>query len=261
MAGPTGGVSTSNVPIRDPSLVTSEEIDKAVRQLRAEFHAGVEALRRVIETRFDAKDKADVVLSENVNRVPTLLDREISTLRGHTDERFNGFKSWVEERFAGLERLENERIEGLKTAFREDKIAAMTAVNAAFAAQKEAAQQQNTSNAAAIAKSEASTTKELESLDGKISSLKESIGRDIGNLTGRIDRGEGGFQGARTQVQDRRENITLYTAIAGGIVGFFVLIVAIAALWLSTSHSGGRGDAGAAIAVAPLNPSALAPTK
>jgi len=250
--------SPTNVPIPDPSIVTAQEIEKAARQLRAESEAKIDALRQIIETRFDAKDKADVVLSENVNRVPTLLDREISTVRGHTEQRFIGLRQWIEEKFAGLERLQDERIGGLKTAFREDKIAASTAVNAALAAQKEAALAQNMSNTAAIAKAEASTMKALESLDDKISGLKESFGSELGNLTGRIDRGEGGFQGVRSQINEQRENTTLYIAITGGIVGFLVLIVAIAALWISTQHAAGRGDQSGAIAVAPLNPSALA---
>jgi len=260
MAEPDSRLTPSNVPIPDPSLVTAQEIEKAARQLRMEFSAGLEALRQVLETRFDAKDKADTVLSENVNRVPTLLDREIATVRGHTDERFVGLRQWIQEKFAGLERLEDERIEGLKTAFREDKMAASTAVNAAFAAQKEAATQQNMSNTAAIAKAEASTMKALESLDDKISGLKESFGRDISNLTGRFDRGEGGNQGAQLQMREQRENTKLTIAIAGGIVGFLVLLVAVAALWASTVHvNAGRADSPGAIAVAPLNPSAIAP--
>jgi len=211
----------SNIPIPDPSLITAQEIAKAKVELRAEFAAAIDAARQVLETRFAAKDKADEVLSENVNRVPTLLDREISTLRGHTEERFAGLNRWISERFSGLERLGDERIEGLKTAFKEDKIAASTAVNAAFAAQKEASAQQNTSNSAAIAKSEASTTKELESLDGKISSLKESIARDISNLTGRLDRGEGGSEG-------RHAGSTSTLGLIAGAVGVMSLLVALA---------------------------------
>jgi cobalamin biosynthesis Mg chelatase CobN len=240
----------SNIPIPDPTLITAQEIARAKVELREEFKTALQSLRDLtqnaresqlltITTRLDGMDRIASML-------PQSLEREALRLERLFEEKFNT----IQLQFREL----NIRLE-------QDRTAATTAVNAALAAQKEAAQAQNQSNSAAIAKSENSFTKEIDSLRTLITATKEGITADIINLTGRMDRGEGGFQGARTQIHEQRESMTVNTAIVGGIVGFLILVVAIAALWVSTSHPGGRGDPGAAIAVAPLNPSAIAPSR
>ena len=126
-----------------------------------------------------------------------------------------------------MSKLTDERFEGLKIAFREDKIAAATAVAAAFAAQEKLAIAQNLSNTAAITKSESSTTKELESLDGKIGGLKETVASDIRNLEGRLNRGEGGTAGAQQHAAQTHANISTVLGIIGGIFGALALLVMV----------------------------------
>jgi hypothetical protein len=183
-----------NIPVPDPSVITSQEIAKAKAELRDEYnvlmHANEtarELIRQVLETRLDSMDRASVVLSENVNRVPTLLDRESSRLEKLFEEKLFGMIT----KFDGIQVQFRER--DIRTD--QDKIAATTAVNAALQAQKEAAGAQNEANAAAITKSENSFTKEIDGLKSLINTVRDAIQSDVGNLKQRLDRGEGSDSG------------------------------------------------------------------
>ncbi len=75
----------SNVPIPDPSTITTQQINRAKDESRAEVSSALKALTSIfeakldaIDVRLDSMDKAAMVLSDNVTRVPTLLDREIA---------------------------------------------------------------------------------------------------------------------------------------------------------------------------------------
>ncbi len=242
----------SNIPIPDPTEITAREIAKVKVELRDDFKSEIEHLRDsltvarqlnkdVINGRLDAVDRATALLHENTSRFPTILDKELANLNSLFDEKLNGILT---------------RFDGIAVQFRErdirtdqDKIAASTAVNAALQAQKEAAGAQNESNAAAITKSENSFTKEIDGLKALIATTKDSINSQIQNLTGRMDRGEGGSQGVR------QSNATMISIAA---VGISVLSI-IAALYIGSSHSTNGAPGPAAIAVAPISPSAMAP--
>jgi len=176
----------------------------------------IKSVYDILSVRMEAADKATVVLAENVNRVPTLLDRVADNLR-----------EMFAEKLAALGRLTDERFEGLKIAFREDKIAAATAVAAAFQAQEKLSVAQAASFATAIAKSEASTTKELESLDAKISALKETFASDVRNIEGRLNRGEGGAAGGQQARDAWHMNVGSVMGIIGGIVGVIALLFVV----------------------------------
>src|ERR1700676_4764129 len=134
------------------------------------------SLRDVIETRLDAMDKAAQVLSENVNRVPTLLDRQIAQIKELFDQKFAGIQLQFDERDVRQKPAES---------------AAVTAVNAALQAQKEAASAQNDANAAAITKSEAATVKQIDGILALLASNTKATDEKIGVLSSRLDRGDG----------------------------------------------------------------------
>jgi hypothetical protein len=204
--------SASNIPIPDPSLLTSEQIVRAKEELRTEFGHQIEALRALIGARLDAMDRAADLLAENVNRYPTLLDREIGKVRELFEEKFGSIATQFRER-------------DIRTD--QDKIAASTAVNAALQAQKEAAGAQNESNAAAITKSENSFTKEIDGLKSLITTTKDAINSQIANLTGRLDRGEGNDIGSRQHGMNARANIGTVVGVVGGIVGILALLASL----------------------------------
>jgi hypothetical protein len=202
----------SNIPVPDPSTLTTKQIRHELK-----------ALRDLLETRLIAMDKASVVLAENVNRVPTLLDREISRIAQLQEEKFASVRSQFTEKFVGITTQFHER--DIRTD--SDKGAASTAINAALSALKEMITLQNTANAAAIAKSEASTTKELESLNRIIASTKDGLSSDIRNLASRLDRGEASDLGAHQTKTDTHMTTGSVMAVVGGVVGVLGLVFAI----------------------------------
>lgn len=173
-------VQPDNVPSPDPSTLTTE-------QLRHEL-AGV---LRLIETRLDGYDKANTILADNVNRVPTLLDREILRITQLFDEKFASSRNEV----AALTIAMNTRFEERDVRGRASETAASTAIAAALAALKEMIALQNTANAAAISKSEVGTTKEIDNIklilantvkttDDKISDMRTNRRLDVGSIVG-----------------------------------------------------------------------------
>jgi hypothetical protein len=243
--------SYSNIPIPDPTEITAREIAKVKAELKQDFISEITHLKEslnvarqlkqdAVNARLDAMEKATALLHENASRFPTILDKETVNIRALFEEKLNGILT---------------RFDGIAVQFRErdirtdqDKIAASTAVNAALQAQKEAAGAQNESNAAAITKSENSFTKEIDGLKALIATTKDSTNSQVQNLTGRMDRGEGGAQGAHQNMG---------TILSMAAVAISVLAI-IASLYLG-SHSNGGGGQPSALAVAPLNPSAVAP--
>jgi len=203
----------SNIPIPDPSEITSREIAKARAEMTAQWIAELA----------NAKDNAAArreILAGAIEAVSKRLEHAIARATSDDMELAARFS----DKLDALRLLTDERFEGLKIAFREDKIAAATAVAAAFAAQEKLSVAQNLSNTAAITKSEGSTTKELESLDEKIATLKESVASDIRNLEGRLNRGEGGLVGAKDMRTEHRADLGQILLVAGVAISLAVAI-------------------------------------
>jgi uncharacterized coiled-coil protein SlyX len=177
----------SNIPIPDPTLLTTE-------QLRRELGS----LRELVETRLAGMDKATVLLNDGVTRVPTEIDKQISHLKELFIEKFGS----VEKQF--VER--DVRTVAAATA-------ATTAVNAALQAQKEAAGAQNDSLSASIAKSEAATIKQIEGINDLLAAQGAALGDKIVAVSARLDRGEGATSGGASKRNDIMSLVTL--AIAG----------------------------------------------
>ena len=171
-------------PIPDPTTLTTD-------QLRRELAA----LRDTVETRLDAMDKAAQLFHENLTRVPTDTDKQISHL-----------KELHEEKFASIQTQFDER--DVRSAASED--AAKVAVNAALQAQKEAAAAQNASNAAAITKSEAATVKQIDGILALLTSNSTALSDKIAVINGRLDRSEG-------VMRNRSANTTTIIAVAAVI--------------------------------------------
>lgn len=197
----TSGYPPLNIPIPDPSAITEREINKAKADLRREFEIKLDGLAQNLDTRRDGY----------VSLFEARLDGAVHRL----DEKIAS----VVVKFEGvdLRLLERDR-----------------RFDSTLVAYRDAANAQIVSTANAAVKIEASFTKEVDSIKTLIGAMKEGFNADVSNLKGRMDRGEAGSQGARTQAEDRRANTTQATTIVAGIVGFLVLLVAIAGLWAST---------------------------
>ena len=163
-----------------------------IAALRTEILAGIAS----VEIRLTAMDRATVILAENVNRVPTLLDREVGRIITLTDEKFHGVQRQFNERDVRTEA---------------NSKAAETAVNAALSAQKEAVAQQNAAYAAAGAKSEAATTKQIDSIVALLGSQSAGLNDKITSINARLDRDAGAHSGSTATLG------TFITIVAIGI--------------------------------------------
>ena len=201
-----------NIPIPDPSVLTTDLINRAIEHARNEFKTAITANTALREsqfeslrTRLDAMDVAAKVLSDASTRSPTVLDREVLRLEKLFAERFDSVALQFRERDVRSD---------------QDKSAASTAINAALSALKEMIALQNTANAAAITKSEASTIKQMDGILQLLGSNNNALNDKIAVINGRLDRGEGG---------DRvhSSNTVTVISIAAVVVSLFVGLFSI----------------------------------
>lgn len=179
---------------------------------RAAMEDKVLALRDLITTRLDAMDRAATVFAENLNRVPTLLDRETARLTALFEEKTNNIRA---------------SISGRDDQARQDKVTAASTVDLALASLKELIASQNASNALAIAKAESATANDLVSLNAIIGTTKDGLNSEINNLKQRLDRGEGMSRGQKELRQEDHMATGSIAAMITGIVGVLALVLAL----------------------------------
>ena len=177
---PVGGL---NIPVPDPSLLTTRALQREIFALRELIEVKLgssvatgDLIRAVIETRLDGMDKAIRLLQDTADKFPGRIDEKIGALRSVHDERFGSIQQQFTERDVRTEQAAG---------------AVKIAVDAALQAQKEAVGEQNKSSALAIAKSEASTMKQIDQQATLITQMGKGIDDKIDDLKERLTRTEG----------------------------------------------------------------------
>ena len=210
---------TGTRPIPDPTVLTTEQLnraiagvdhdvsliraqiltsrewlidrmDRALLSLREVLEGKTSGDREVLEARIDGMDEAVKLLQTIADRVPGLMDQKIGDLHTLISEHFRT----VDQRFA----LQDEKFASVQTQFterdtrseresRDNKVA----VDAAFAAQKEAASKQDDSNQKAIEKSERATAETLAKQGDLGKSTTDALAANISDLKERATRIEG----------------------------------------------------------------------
>jgi hypothetical protein len=193
--------SPTNVPSPDPSSLTTE-------QLRHELGG----LEKLIETRLDAMDRANVLLKTDVDRVPSAMDREIQRLT----EVFNGRLSALETQIGNQEKF----VAAMRGA-------SETAIAAAFAAADKAITAQNLATAVSIQKSEANFIERIKGLETLVNSNKETLSTQIGEQRSRLDRGDGLTRGGQEMRTERRLDTGAIIGVVLGITGVVSLVVTL----------------------------------
>ena len=190
------------LPRQDPTALTTD-------QLRRELSA----LREIITARLDGYDTATALLSETVNRTPTVIQTEITHVRELTDGKLTS----VQQQFGGIAQRFEERDIRTEQAAKAGK----EALDAALLSAKELVAQQNEANRGEAAKTEQNFTKQIDAQAARIDELKE-----------RIDRGEGSASGTASYREDRREDDKYIQAdrIAVGAQGRATISISIAAM-------------------------------
>jgi hypothetical protein len=183
----------------DPSVYTMEAIARQKNADRDYVDLSIAVLRQ----RMDDNDEATKVLHETVTRTPTEIQTAVGHLHDLMSERFDS----VTTRFT----LNDDRQKA-------ESIANETKVNAAFAAQKEAAAEQNKANTTAINKSEDATKEAITKNSEAASAASQALADKIDDLKDRVNRLESVRQGGRESKADLYAAVAAIAAIAAIIV-------------------------------------------
>jgi hypothetical protein len=223
MTTPAG--DSSWTPRPDPTLLTTQQL---LRELSS--------LRELFEARLDGIDKATELLSTNVNRTPTEIQKQITHMSELTDQKFVGVSQHFDDNHkyyaSQLEILRStvtEQFRAVDGQFAASKIA----VDAALTAQKEAVGEQNKANDRAIAKSETAVKEQLTSL-GQVSDTSFKAMEDkITDARDRLTVMESLTRGIKEASGDARETKTL--ANSNMVVGVMALTLMLSAAALIVS--------------------------
>jgi hypothetical protein len=217
---------------------THREIDTIRVELRQEFKdllaAQTELLRATgvarhekAMLRIDGVEKAQQAFDDNLNRVPTALDRESHRMEQLFSEKLRA----IEVEIKSFQEYGN-RLRAIVDKHTDDvRVNAKEAIATAFASAKELSTGQRDSFKDQITKSEASTNQEIIGIKTLINAKDEKTSADINNLISRLDRGAGGIEGAKQTVDNSRAGTNTIVAVVSACVA------AASLLFLLSSHS------------------------
>lgn len=187
-----------NPPVPGPSAFSHDAIARSAQAERDYVDGQIATLAE----RFRGMDLATALLSETVNRTPTAIQLAVSQLRELSEAKFDQAGRVSDEKFASIETQFRERDTRQERESRDNKVA----VDAAFAAQKEAAAKQDESNAKAIDKSEKSTTDSIIKGQDLSRTTTDALNDKLDDLKSRMDRYEASRIGGTDAVHENRDS-------------------------------------------------------
>ena len=200
--GEHGGV---NVPIPDPSLLTTQQL-----------RDGLSSLKELIVARLNAMDAATELRLNALDHIPVAIGQQVTHLREVQDEKFIGIDKQFVER-------------DVRTA--QASVAADDALKAALQAAKELVGAQGEASSAAAVKSETSFAKQIDQLGTIIQTMQLALDARITELKERIDRFEASSSGANMSRNERRSENQVTVSIIAAVL---LLVSVIAAVYVAT---------------------------
>jgi hypothetical protein len=194
--------------VTDPSALTTQQLFREIGTAREIGETLIYGINQNITTRIDGMDKAIELLQTSTDRTPNMVSASIERLQELHEEKFESIATQFRERDTRTEQTS-----------RDSKVA----VDAALQAAKEAVGEQNKSNALAIAKSEATFTKQIDQIGVLISTMQKGIDDKIDDIKTRLQAIESRKQG---EGETRRDMGDMMGYLIGG-VGMIVAIVAL----------------------------------
>jgi hypothetical protein len=183
-----------NIPVPDPTTLTTEQL-----------RVGLGSLRELLETRVAGLETLVKRLAQELDRVP-----------GDSAAAVAAMERLMAERLANI----MQQMVDFKAMVAQAATAGKTAIDAAFAAQEKTTAAINVSNAIATAKAESNTTKQIDNMGVQLAALGHANDDKIADVKERLDRGEGADTGARRSKAERLSDhgdsvTTMGVAIAG----------------------------------------------
>jgi hypothetical protein len=168
--------SSGSRPVPDPTRLTMEALQREAS-----------SLKELVFTRLTAMDKAVELFANNLNRVPTDVDKQVGNLKDLHNERFNR----VDTQLVGIQLQFAERDKRAEQISKDSKIA----VDAALQAAKELGNEQTRASALAIAKSETATAKQIDQINVNLQTINAALNDKIDDVKGRLTNSEGSWKG------------------------------------------------------------------
>lgn len=216
----------------DPSSLTTEQLLRAISGERDYVDGKLE----VVGERLAGIDRATELRLGGIIGIPAQIEEKVEHLRGVIDEQIKSLSREIahsnrlaDEKFTSVAKQFDERDTRSERESKDNKVA----VDAAFAAQKEAAAKQDEANSKAINKSETATTETInklselfktttDALADKIEDLKDSTTRQIADLK---EYRAGTQAGSASSKQSIAYAFTAIAAVTG-LVGIALAILA-----------------------------------
>lgn len=179
---------TESRPNPDPTVLTTEQTERMKEALLREILASREiveskllGIKTVFETRLEGMDKAIEIFHRQTDMFPSKVQAGVENLQRLHQEKFDSIATQFQERDTRTEQTS-----------RDSKVA----VDAALQAAKEAVGEQNKSNALAIAKSEATFTKQIDQIGVLVTSMGKGFDDKVDDIKSRLQAMESQRKGA-----------------------------------------------------------------
>jgi cation transport regulator ChaB len=196
--------------VTDPTALTTQQLFREIGTAREIGETLIYGINQNITTRIDGMDKAIELLQTSTDRTPNMVSASIERLQELHEEKFESITTQFKERDTRTEQTS-----------RDSKVA----VDAALQAAKEAVGEQNKSNALAIAKSEATFTKQIDQIGVLISTMQKGIDDKIDDIKTRLQ----AIESRKLGEGDMRRGMG---DVVGYLIGGVGMIVAVVALLL-----------------------------
>lgn len=199
-------VVQSNVPVPDPTVLTTENLRREI-----------DSLHELIEARLSEFGAHSIRLQIAVDSIPSMVEKRLHTLEGLQAEKFTSVSQQFRER--------DERMAQTQIAQKEfaaaQAVAAQIANTVALSAQKEASAAQSTFFASTMAERQGATTKQIDNIVLLLASSAKASDDKISAITQRLDRSDGISSGNSTNQSSMLAILAVVVSLIVGAVSVF----------------------------------------
>lgn len=212
---------------------SNKDVDEG-RLLHEIVERAVKNATDLFEARMRGIDDGITKFHEDLVRVPTTLDRSITSLRellearlvrnaDVTQQQFNRVDQLLIERDKRVDQMLIERDKRLD----QSTVASSTAIAAALQAQKEAAMETQKASNIAIAKAEVATAESIKQLQTLFQTAIGGLTTQVADVKSRLDKGEAGMLSTKEAKVDFREDRHQDRSMTFNSIGTFLGVGAL----------------------------------